>query len=618
MTIEKLRPNYTFTEDKLSQLKEVLPEAFADGKINFETIKEILAEYLEEENQEKEHFGLFWVGKRQARKIASIPSKGTLVPVKGEGIDEDTTKNIFIEGDNLEVLKLLQKSYANRIKMIYIDPPYNTGNDFVYEDDFSEPIKEYLRRTGQVDEQGRELTTNKKSDGRYHAKWLSMMYPRLTLARNLLREDGVIFISIDDNEVANLKLLCNEIFGEENFVDCVIWQKKYSPQNDAKWFSAMHDFILIYAKGKDIWFPNLLPRTEEMNDRYKNPDNDHRGNWKSGDFSVKTYLKSNDYEIITPSGRVVNPPSGRCWRSSKEKFEEMVKDNRIWFGEDGNNVPSIKRFLSEVRDGMTPTTIWYRTEVGDNQEGAKEIRELFEIPPFDTPKPTRLLKRILHLSSNEDDIILDFFAGSSTTAHSTFLQNQDDKSKRRFIMIQIPERINENSIESNYKNISDVSKERIRRSINKIKSENESKLDFNENNQDLGFKVFKLTESNYKEWKDFDGNDTQQLELAFDTFVSPLRENWKKEDLISEIMIIEGFSLDSKIRVLETFNKNEVIEITSEFCSHKLLISLDQKLEKNTIDSLILDANDIFICLDTAIDDNHKIKLSDKGLIKTI
>ena len=423
MSIERIRPRFAFDEQRLEQLKQLAPEAVADGKINWETLKEALGEHLEGEETDTEHFGLFWPGKREARRLAGTPPHGTLVPMKGEGVDEDTTRNIFIEGENLEVLKLLQKSYAGRIKMIYIDPPYNTGNDFVYDDNFTETIEDYLKRTGQIDEEGRRLTTNTKADGRFHSKWLSMMYPRLRLARNLLRDDGVIFVSIDDNEVHNLKLLMNEIFGEENFVANIIWQKKFSPQNDAKWFSDMHDHIIVYSKNKELFRPNLLPRTAEMDNRYKNIDNDPRGNWTSSDLTVRRITPKDIYEVLSPSGKKFMPPAGRSWSVSKTKFAELITDNRIWFGESGSNMPRLKRFLNDVKEGITPLTIWLHQDVGHNQEAMKELKELFEFPPFDTPKPTRLLDRIIEISTDgieSEEIILDFFAGSGTTAHSIF------------------------------------------------------------------------------------------------------------------------------------------------------------------------------------------------------
>lgn len=311
------------------------------------------------------------------------------------------------------MLKLLEKTHRNAVDVIYIDPPYNTGNkDFIYNDVF-------------VD----------KTDGYAHSKWLSFMHKRLEIAKNLLSKSGVIFISIDDNEQAQLKLLCDEILGEENFVANIIWEKKFSPQNDAKWLSDNHDFVVIYAKNKSLWKPNLLPRTEEMDSRYFNPDDDPRGAWTSSDLTVRTYNANFDYPITAPSGKIITPTSGRCWQVSKEKFEKLVLDNRIWFGEKGNNVPRLKRFLSEVKQGTTPTTIWKHSEVGHTQEGSQELKKIFNgSGVFTSPKPTKLIKRCLQLATHSNSIILDFFAGSGTTGHAVAQLNKEDGGNRRYIL----------------------------------------------------------------------------------------------------------------------------------------------------------------------------------------
>lgn len=345
--------------------------------------------------------------------------------------------NKIIHGDNLEALKSLLPEYEGKIKCIYIDPPYNTGNEgWVYNDNVNHPkIKKWLGEV--VGKDGEDLSR--------HDKWLCMMYPRLKLLHKLLADDGAIFISIDDNEQASLKLLCDEIFGVRNFINNIIWQKKYSPQNDAKYLSDMHDFILCYSKSKSKWQRNLLPRTESQNKRYKNRDNDERGLWKSSDLSVKTYNESTDYPITTPSGRIVNPPSGYCWRVSKEKFKEMVSENRIWFGEDGSNVPSIKRFLSDVQQGTVPVTLWLRDEVDDNQKAKKVLKQVIddESFPFDTPKPPRLIERVLQIASDKDSIILDSFAGSGTTAHAVLNLNKQDGGNRKFIMVEMEDYAND-------------------------------------------------------------------------------------------------------------------------------------------------------------------------------
>ena len=406
------------TEDNICKLKSLFPEAFNEDGIDFDVLKQLLGKNIDDK---EERYGLNWHGKRQARQLALTPSSGTLRPCKDESVDWYNSKNLMIEGDNLEVLKLLQKSYSGKVKLIYIDPPYNTGKDFVYPDNFQDNMKNYLEITGQI-ENGKKISSNIEKGGRFHTNWLNMIFPRLHLARNLLTEDGVIFISMDDSEIDNLKKICSEIFGDDNFIANIVWQKKYSPQNDATYFSDMHDHILVYAKNAKLaknqekgWSIDLLPRTDSQNKAYKNYDNDPRGEWKAGDLSVKTYSKANDYEITTPSGRIVSPPAGTCWRVSQERFEELVNDNRIWFGQDGNNVPAIKRFLSDVQDGIVPTTWWTYQEVGHNQEGKQELKKIMKGDDifFDTPKPVKLIKRILDLATNKDKnaIVLDFFAG---------------------------------------------------------------------------------------------------------------------------------------------------------------------------------------------------------------
>ena len=373
------------------------PDGTVRRMIDFDLLRQELSDSIVDGPQERYH--LDWPGKRQALITANAPIAKTLRPVRAESVDFDTTRNLFIEGDNLEALKLLQETYLGKVKMIYIDPPYNTGNDFVYDDDFAESAKEFLANSNQVDEAGNRLVANTQSNGRFHSDWLSMMYPRLQLSRNLLRNDGVIFISIDDNEQANLKRMCDEIFGDENFVSTIVWEKRYSPQNAVKWFSEAHDFILVYARDKQNWYPNLLERSDEMNARYRNLDNDPRGPWKPADATAQGGhgTKSQFYVFTAPNGKKHALPNGRCWVYTEEVFNRMVEENRVWFGADGNNVPAIKRFLTEVKQGTACQTIWKYSEVGHNQEGKKEINSLFpESSVFDTPKPVRLLKRVLH------------------------------------------------------------------------------------------------------------------------------------------------------------------------------------------------------------------------------
>ncbi|MGL9711813.1 site-specific DNA-methyltransferase [Escherichia coli] len=530
------------TADNITKLKSLFPEAFNENGIDFDVLKQLLGENVDEK---EERYGLNWHGKRQARQLALTPSRGTLRPCKDESVDWHNTKNLMIEGDNLEVLKLLQKSYAGKVKLIYIDPPYNTGKDFVYPDNFQDNMKNYLEITGQT-EDGARLSTNTETSGRYHTDWLNMIYPRLKLARNLLKEDGVIFISIDDTEVDNLKKVCSEIFGEENFVANIVWQKKYSPQNDATYFSDMHDHILVYAKQRKTskndsngWNIDFLPRSDEQNAAYKNPDNDPRGVWKSVDLSVKTYSKANDYSITTPSGRIVTPPASRCWQVSEKRFVELCKENKIWFGENGNNVPSIKRFLTEVQDGVVPTTWWSYKECGHNQEAKQELKKLMEGESvfFDTPKPLRLLDRILHLATTNDKdcIFLDFFAGSGTTAHATLNKNIADSGSRRYIAVQLPEKIDDEK----YYTISELTKERLRRAGKKVREDNP------EWKGDVGFRVFKLDTSNIRPWE----ATAETLSEQLDAYVSPILEGRSEEDLLTELMLKRGIDLSVNVEV---------------------------------------------------------------------
>ncbi|NLI91951.1 MAG: site-specific DNA-methyltransferase [Peptococcaceae bacterium] len=494
--MDKMRfESANLTAANIEKIAELFPGVVTEGKVNFELLRSLLGD----EVYGDEAYEFTWVGKKAAIAEAGRPIRKTLRPCPEESKNWDTTENLYIEGDNLDVLKLLQESYLGKVKMIYIDPPYNTGNDFIYRDNFTRDKDEYNEEAGVYDEDGDRLFRNTESNGRFHSDWCSMMYPRLVLARNLLRDDGVIFISIDDNEVDNLRKMCNEVLGEANFVAQLVWERAYAPKNDAKYISNSHDYVVMYAKSINNFQIGRLPRTEEANSRYSNPDNDPRGVWKPSDMSVKTYNAASDYPITTPSGRVIEPPAGRCWRLSKNAFFERLQDNRIWFGPDGNSVPSIKRFLSELKyDGMAPTSILFYKEVGHSQEGAKEVTSLLEAGAFDGPKPIRLLRRFLTLSNlDNDSIILDFFSGSATTAHAVMQLNAEDGGKRKFIMVQLPEPCPEGSeaAKAGYKNICEIGKERIRRAGEKIKED----AGLTAQNLDIGFRVLKLDDTNMKD-----------------------------------------------------------------------------------------------------------------------
>lgn len=444
------------------KLASVFPQCFVEGKLDIDKLLSLCGEYILHD------FGKYeftWKGKSECLPLAQQRSTATLRPCPEESVNFETTQNLYIEGDNLEVLKLLQTSYFRRVKMIYIDPPYNTGNDFVYEDDFKDPLERYREVTSQT------TKSNPEAMGRFHTNWLNMMYPRLRLAANLLRDDGVIFISIDDHEVHNLRKLCDEVFGEENFITTILWQKVYAPKNSAKHFSGDHDFILVYARNADIWRPRLLPRTEEMQARYGNLDNDPRGPWKPENLSARNYYGAGTYPITCPSGRIISgPPTGNYWRISKEKFKQLDADNRIWWGEDGNNSPAVKRFLSEVQDGVVPQTMWFYKDVGHTQEAKKELLAILSFSSsddvFETPKSKRLIQKMLRVATNphDEDIILDFFSGSGTTGHAVMELNKEDGGNRHFILVQLPELTGSKE----YPTIAEIGKERIRRAGTKI------------------------------------------------------------------------------------------------------------------------------------------------------
>ena len=537
-------------QDNISRIAELFPECITEvsnqmggvkRSVDFDKLRQLLSSDIVEGNEERYQFT--WPDKRKAILAANAPISATLRPCPEESVDFDTTQNLYIEGDNLDVLKCLKETYLHKVKMIYIDPPYNTGNDFVYEDDFAESASDYLANSGQFDKQGNRLVTNTESNGRFHTDWLNMIYPRLKVARDFLTEDGVIFISIDDNEVENLRKVCDEIFGESNFIATLVWERAYSPKNDAKYISNSHDYVLMYAKSAANFVIGRLERTAEANARYSNPDNDPRGVWKPSDMSVKTYNAECDYSITTPSGRVVEPPAGRCWSLSRNAFRERLQDNRIWFGSDGSSVPCIKRFITELKhDGMAPTSILFYKDVGHSQEGAQEVVSLFgDKGVFDGPKPVRLLERLITLANlKEDSIVLDFFSGSATTAHAVMKKNVEKEKNCRFIMVQLPEEVSDKKKDQGYKNICEIGKERIRRAGAKIKEENPEKAQ----HLDTGFRVLKLDSSNMKDVF-YSPKETSQLELF--RYVDNVKDDRTSEDLLFQVMLELGATLDSKI-----------------------------------------------------------------------
>ena len=560
--------------ENLEHLKSLFPEAFTEGKVDFEVLRQLLGGVVDER---EEKYGLNWHGKRRARQIALTPSTGTLRPCPGDSVDWDTTRNLMIEGDNLEVLKLLQKSYVGKVKLIYIDPPYNTGKDFIYPDNYRDNIRNYLELTGQIDGQRHNLSSNTEASGRFHTDWLNMMYPRLKLARSLLRDDGAVFVSIADHEVHNLRLVMDDVFGGENFVTTVIWQKIFSPKNSARHFSEDHDYIVVYARNADAWDRQLLPRTEAMEARYSNPDNDSRGVWTSGDVSARNYYGEGTYSVTCPSGRVISgPPPGRYWSVSKKQFNELDGDGRIWWGEDGNNTPRLKRFLSEVQAGRVPQTLWRYDEVGHTQEAKKELLALMHSRTtdvvFDTPKPTRLVRRMLQIATcqSESNIVLDFFAGTGSTMDAVFRQNAEDQGNRRSVLVQLPEPLTRDTA-AGPATIAELTKERLRRAGKKIKDENPMFTG------DLGFRVFKLDTSNIRAWEP----DRDDLERTLLTHIDHLKADRSEDDILYELLLKLGLDLCVPIETRAIAGK-----LVRSIGAGTLIACLDEKIARNDIESL--------------------------------
>jgi len=525
--------------ENVAQLKLLFPEAFTEGRVDFEALKQLLGGALDERD---EKYGLTWHGKRQARRIALTPSTGTLRPCPELSVSWDTTQNLMLEGDNLEVLKLLQKSYAERVRLIYIDPPYNTGKDFVYPDNYQDAIGRYLELTGQM-EGDRRVSTNTETGGRFHTAWLNMMYPRIKLAHRMLAPNGCMFVSIDDGEFPGLRAVCDEIFGEENFIATVIWQKVYAPKSSAKHFSEDHDYVVVYAKNAEVWRPVLLERTDEQNSVYRNLDNDPRGPWRPNNLAARNYYSKGTYSITCPSGRVIpGPPKGSYWRVSEEKFWELDRDGRIWWGEDGNNIPAPKIFLSEVKPGRVPQTLWTYKDVGHNQEAKKEFLQLVPIENsdavFETPKPRRLVQRMLEIGTEaeQSDIVMDFFAGSGTTGDAVMAQNASDGGNRRFICVQLPLELETparleggQTIET----LAGITRQRLKSAASKIVADAPLSAG------DLGFRVYRLATSNIREW----APDRDDLSTTLEEAVEHLRQERTETDILYELLLKLGLDL---------------------------------------------------------------------------
>ena len=588
-----------------------LTEVLRDGKlvqaIDFDVLRQELAREIVEGREER--YAFTWPDKQQAILAANAPIAMTLRPIVEDSVGRDGTagafdsENLYIEGDNLDVLKLLQETYLGKVKMIYIDPPYNTGNDsFVYDDDFAMEGGDFVSANVPYDEHGNMVYDFKKnldSNGRFHTDWLNMIYPRIKVAKSLLAEDGVIFISIDDSEQENLKKICSEVFGEQNFIAELVWERAYAPKNDARYISNSHDYVLMYARDINRFQIGRLPRTEEANARYQNPDNDPRGIWKPSDMSVKTYTAENDYQITAPSGRVIEPPAGRCWSLSKNKFLERLHDNRIWFGEDGNGVPCIKRFLSELKyDGMAPTSILFYKDVGHSQEGAKEVTQLFDAGVFDGPKPVRLLTRLLTLANlKKNSIVLDFFSGSATTAHAVMQLNAEDGGSRKFIMVQLPEATDEGgtAYRAGYRNICAIGKERIRRAGAKIAAEAGEKAA----GLDRGFRCLRLDTSNMTDVYYAPDAVTQDGLFAQ---VDNVKADRTPEDLLVQTMLDLGILLSASI-VVEEIAGRRVFNVADGF----LLACFDRDVTDEAVTAIAKRKPDYAVFRDASMADDSAL-----------
>ena len=609
--VERLTPSVL--DEQVEKLKKMFPEFFTDGKLDVPKLRELLGEAVEEE---MERYRFSWAGKRNAINLLQIPTRSTLVPFREESVDFEVTGNIFIEGDNLEVLKLLYKPYFRTVKAIYIDPPYNTGGDFVYSDNYKDPLNTYLQLTGQKNEEGNTITNDVDKSGRYHSGWLSMMYPRLFLARQLLKDDGIIFVSIDDHEVYNLRMLMNEIFGEENMFQQVVWQRHAGGGNNAKHFAIDHEYILVYAKNKQH-IPTLkFPLSDDQKCEYTEVDE-----WHStlGPYKVRSFQQNRpanprpglQYKIELPDGTKVFDQ----WKWQESRFLEAKKENKMVFRKDtrGKWRVGYKKYLNTSE--RLPRSLL--TQVERNVEGKKQLSDVLGQPDIlNNPKPVGLLKHLLEFSTDSDSLVVDFFAGSCTTAQAVLELNREDGGNRKFIMIQLPEPTPEKSIARNagYQTISDIGKTRIQRLLDRMKTDNL----FHES-EDLGVKVFKLSESHYRQWNGVAEGNTEayvkQLHLFLD---NPLVGGSCPKNVVYEVMIKEGYRLDSPMKQFAGIERNTIFHVISSDKKQTFYICLDEELFQDDIDKLKLVSGDLFVCLDKALDDTKAANFALQCRLKTI
>ena len=597
--------------EKLQELLKIFPEVRTEGgKIDFERLKGVLGAKVD---VGKERYGMNWPGKADCLKTIQQPSLGTLLPCPTESVNFDTTENLFIEGDNLEVLKLLQKSYPGKVKMIYIDPPYNTGNDFIYPDNFTESLQTYLEYTGQADAEGKKFGTNTEADGRFHSKWLNMMYPRLYLAKNLLREDGVIFISIDDIEMRDLRSLCDEIFGEENFIDNIIWKKRYGGGAKEKHLVSVHEYILAYAKDINSIGELFVPYSQETIDRYYTQRDENyktRGPYRTHPLEATKSMgerKNLVFRIPTPDGNQVMPK--RQWLWGKERVETALAKDELAFSQDkdGNWTIHTKQYLRDENGTIRQSKAFSIIDDVYTQHGTNEIIELFgDAQVFSFPKPTGLMKPLLDLATNKDSIILDFFAGSGTTADAVIQMNKKDNGNRKYLLVQLPEPCAQESIafKAGFKTIADIGKERIRRVIHKLNAADAGKMVLDGvNKQDRGFRVFKLAESNFKTWDAQGAHDAAELEKQLEMHITHIRADRSPDDILSEIILKSGFSLTVPVVKLDLAGK-----IVFNIDDGALFICLEHELTLPLIRAMAEKKPARVVCLDAGFAGNDQLK----------
>lgn len=585
-------------EDKRQELLRLFPEIRTEGgKLDFERLKLALGEAVD---VGKERYGMNWPGKADCFRTIQAPSVGTLRPCQEESVNFDTTENLIIEGDNLEVLKLLQKSYLGKVKMIYIDPPYNTGNDFIYPDNYTESLQTYLEYTGQVDAEGKKFSTNTEADGRFHSKWLNMMYPRLYLARNLLSDEGFLFISIDDREYDSLRKLCGEVFGEEAIIGVIVWRRRQVPDNrNLSNFSTDHEYVLVVTRTGST----LIGQAKDLA-KYSNPDNDPRGPWMSDNLTGLANAQERrnlHYDIVNPGTGVSYPPlPSRGWCFERRRMLRLIEENRILWPASPDGRPRLKRFLNEIRSHFTGFSSVQ--DPGFTTDGTRELEELFGEKILGFPKPTKLVSLLLSQAthSTSGDIILDFFAGSGTTAHAALELNKQEGGSRKFILVQLPEPTGR----EDYPTIADIAKERVRRVIGKLNEEDADKLDLGgAKKQDRGFRVFKLAESNLKPWNADAPKDAEALGRQLDLHVDHIREGRMADDLLYEILLKSGFPLTTPVETLTLAGK-----AVHSVAGGALLICLERELTLELIRVMAERKPERVVCLDEGFAGNDQLK----------